>query len=86
MKEGSKRRIARQLTPSSGASHSSSFATSTSVVMPTGRRMSARAMAWVGTRLGEVPPSIVPIFTVTRDSVSASPAPDSASEMALAPG
>ena len=52
--------------------------------MPTGRRMSARAMACVGTRLGEVPPSMVPMLTVTRCRVSASPAPDSGSEMGLA--
>ncbi len=45
--------------------------------------MSARAMAWVGTRLGEVPPSMVPMFTVTLDSVSASPAPDKGSEIGL---
>src|ERR1700730_7167793 len=84
VKEASKRRIARQLTPASGASHSSSFCASKSVVTPTGSRISARAMAWVGTRLGEVPPSMVPIFTVTRESVWASPAPDSASEISLA--
>ena len=51
--------------------------------MPTGRRMSARAMACVGTRLGEVPPSMVPILTVTRCRVSASPVPDSGSEIGL---
>ncbi len=35
----------------------------------------------VGTRLGEAPPSMVPIFTVTRCRVSDSPAPDRGSEI-----
>ena len=34
--------------------------------MPTGRRMSTWATACVGTRLGDMPPSMVPMLTVTR--------------------
>ena len=45
--------------------------------------MSARAMACVGTRLGEMPPSMVPMLTVTRRRVSDSPAPDIGSEIGL---
>ncbi len=67
VKFGSKRRSdppGRRLR--AGRARRASASITASSVMPTGRRISAAALARAGTRLGETPPAIVPMLTVTR--------------------